>query len=92
VRSIVVVNLMGGSGKTTTPLTLAVGAAMRNLRVLLIEGDPQADASMTIESKVRARRAGGWPWAVASETLGRSRDKHAGPTPHGRAPNQEIAP
>jgi chromosome partitioning protein len=48
VRSIGVVNLKGGSGKTTTALTLAVGAAMRELRVLLIDGDPQANASMTM--------------------------------------------
>jgi chromosome partitioning protein len=48
VRSIGVVNLKGGSGKTTTALTLAVGAALRDLRVLLIDGDPQANASMTM--------------------------------------------
>lgn len=47
-RSIGVVNLKGGSGKTTTALTLAVGAAMRDLRVLLIDGDSQANASMTM--------------------------------------------
>jgi chromosome partitioning protein len=48
VRSIGVANLKGGSGKTTTALALAVGAALRNLRVLLIDGDPQANASMTM--------------------------------------------
>lgn len=47
-RSIGVVNLKGGSGKTTTALTLAVGASMRDLRVLLIDSDPQANASMTM--------------------------------------------
>lgn len=47
-RSIGVVNLKGGSGKTTTALSLAVGAAMRDLRVLLIDGDPQANATMTM--------------------------------------------
>jgi chromosome partitioning protein len=48
VRSIGVVNLKGGSGKTTTALSLAVAAAMRDLRVLLIDADPQANASMTL--------------------------------------------
>jgi chromosome partitioning protein len=48
VRSIGVVNLKGGSGKTTTALCLAVGAALRSLRVLLIDADPQANASMTM--------------------------------------------
>jgi chromosome partitioning protein len=44
-RSIGVVNLKGGSCKTTTALCLAVGAAMRGLRVLLIDADPQSNAS-----------------------------------------------
>jgi chromosome partitioning protein len=42
------VNLKGGSGKTTTALSLAVGAAMRDLRILLVDADPQANASMTM--------------------------------------------
>jgi chromosome partitioning protein len=48
VRSIGVVNLKGGSGKTTTALSVAVGATLRNLRVLLIDSDPQANATMTM--------------------------------------------
>jgi chromosome partitioning protein len=48
VRSIGVVNLKGGSGKTTTALSLAVGAALRDRRILLIDGDPQANATMTM--------------------------------------------
>jgi chromosome partitioning protein len=47
-RSLGVVNLKGGSGKTTTALCLAVGAAMRSLRVLLIDADPQSNASMIL--------------------------------------------
>jgi chromosome partitioning protein len=48
VRSIAVVNLKGGSGKTTTALCLAVGFAGRGRRVLLIDADPQANASLTL--------------------------------------------
>jgi chromosome partitioning protein len=48
VRSIAVVNLKGGSGKTTTALCLAVGFAKRKKRVLLIDADPQANATMTL--------------------------------------------
>ena len=44
-RSIAVVNQKGGSGKTTTALCLAVGAAMRGRRVLLLDSDPQANSS-----------------------------------------------
>jgi chromosome partitioning protein len=44
-RSIAIVNLKGGSAKTTTALCLAVGAAMRGLRVLLVDADPQGNAS-----------------------------------------------
>ena len=50
-RSIAVVNLKGGSGKTTTALCLAVGLAKRlprRKRLLLIDGDPQANATMTM--------------------------------------------
>ena len=47
-RSIAVVNLKGGSGKTTTALCLAVGLARRKRRVLLIDGDPQANATLTM--------------------------------------------
>jgi chromosome partitioning protein len=41
-------NLKGGSAKTTTSLALAVGAAGRKRRVLLIDADPQANASLTL--------------------------------------------
>lgn len=47
-RSIAIVNLKGGSGKTTTALSLAVGSARRKRRVLLIDSDPQANASLTM--------------------------------------------
>lgn len=46
-KSLAIVNLKGGSGKTTTALCLAVGMARRGLRTLLIDADPQANATMT---------------------------------------------
>lgn len=47
-RTIAVVNLKGGSGKTTSALALAVGTARRGRRVLLVDADPQSNASMTM--------------------------------------------
>ena len=47
-RTIAVVNLKGGSGKTTTSLSLAACAAARALRVLLIDGDPQGNSTMVM--------------------------------------------
>jgi chromosome partitioning protein len=47
-RAIAVVNLKGGSGKTTTSLSLAVCAAGRRLRVLMLDGDPQANSTMVM--------------------------------------------
>jgi chromosome partitioning protein len=45
VRTIAVVNRKGGSGKTTTAVSVAAALAERGQRVLLIDLDPQASAS-----------------------------------------------
>jgi chromosome partitioning protein len=50
-RAIAVVNLKGGSGKTTTALCLAVGLARRlpkGKRLLLVDGDPQGNSTLTM--------------------------------------------
>ena len=45
-RTVAVMNGKGGSGKTTTTISLAAVLAERGLRSLVVDLDPQASASL----------------------------------------------
>ena len=47
-RSIALINQKGGVGKTTTTVNVAAGLAGSNLRVLLVDLDPQSHATMHV--------------------------------------------
>jgi len=53
-RTISVLNMKGGVGKTTTSLHIAAGLAGRGSRVLLIDADPQGNISHTLNLRHEA--------------------------------------
>jgi chromosome partitioning protein len=53
-RTVAVINMKGGVGKTTTAVHLAAGWARTGLRVLLVDADPQGNVGHVLDVRARA--------------------------------------
>lgn len=69
-RIIVVANQKGGVGKTTSAVNIAVALAQGGLRVILIDLDPQGNASTAVGVDHRSGVAGSYEVLVQGEELG----------------------
>ncbi|HOS99378.1 MAG TPA: ParA family protein [Acidobacteriota bacterium] len=52
-RRVVVINFKGGVGKTTTAVNVSFGLAELGFHVLLVDNDPQANATFVLDRKFR---------------------------------------
>src|SRR6185312_10295625 len=69
-RIITVANQKGGVGKTTTAVNIAAAMAMRGLRVLVVDLDPQGNASTALGVDHHAEIPSVYDLLVEGKTLG----------------------
>ena len=85
-RTVVVANQKGGVGKTTTAINFAVALAMSGLKVLVIDTDPQGNASTALGIDHEAGTPGTYEVLIDEEDIGLV----AKPSPE--APGLEVVP
>lgn len=85
-RIFVIANQKGGVGKTTTAVNLAMGLALGGLNVLLIDNDPQGNATTALGIDHPSGTPGTYEVLVEGDDIA----QHAQTSPH--SPNLHVLP
>ena len=84
-RVLVMANQKGGVGKTTTAINLGTALAAIGERVLIVDLDPQGNASTGLGINRNARATSSYEMLVGEKTVARRRHSDLGAAPLHRA-------